>query len=181
MNKINLNCINNRILNFNLKFLIIMFILKLLHFNNIYSNHNEYKKDTIYLELFGKTYLASINFDTLIEDNILFGFSIGIYPAFLFNFIPVFYFSYCINLGYLVTINKPHNFEVSLSINLFKDYNLEEVFISLNPNLGYRYQVNDGGVILRITYNPSIIINLKNLNLYSFLPIWGGFSIGWCY
>lgn len=156
---------------FKIIFILLFFIL--IYVNFIYSNTNNPKVNSLYIEILGKSAIGSINYDVRITKELTIGIGTGhsllILNSFLF-------------LSYLFPGNIDHNLELGIALSILHKENFSEIGrgIVIIPIIGYRFQPLNGGFIFRISYTPWFAFT-QSLQINIPLILWGGISFGWCF
>ena len=92
-------------------------------------------------------------------------------------------FSFSPQISYLY--GKSHNLEIG--VGWVFDFQIDHIENHSNSftwgiplNIGYRYQKEDGGLFLKISWNPAYT-EFYYIDLLKFTPFWGGASIGYTF
>lgn len=157
--------------------IILIIILKSISLFSQNTNENSYARNTIFFELGGNGGIYSINYDRIfIIKHLKFSIRAGM-SFFVFKLeenkpIKIQYSPrFPIQLNLL--IGKRNNYFVVGYGGTPYWYNDQSITGAFFPNIGYRYQRDEGGTFYKIEFSPCIFDEGE----YTFIP-WGSLGIG---
>ncbi len=127
---------------------------------------SDFAKEAWYIEVFGNTFVGSVNIDYRFHPN----FNLRFGASYM-----IFGFGFPIMLNFITGKESPHHLELGAGIVSFIGGSGEITFGTFQTlTFGYRYQPKKGGVVFRISFTP-----LFNFPDKGEVWPWAGISIGY--